>query len=251
MSLGLLGQYGSVESSSEVSDSDEEQPATRNDRDTTAPGVSRESSLPADRGRSPPSGGCCDPLQLCGVAGGKHSSTDPLSLAGDSESDSTSEEEEEEDSSEEYKPQVEEPHVSLPLPDLDQTSSSSHSVSSVFSNPFREAEKAKMAILNQHVDFDNPKTRQPKSKLRHTAHPTKKHSSQRHKRFRHSDADREDLSPGDLLFDESDSSLLTRQSEGGGKRRRAGVGNALEPSKQVMRHHKDIQARERPWTLQQ
>ena len=222
MSLGLLGQYGSG-SESEISDSDDERFRTcSNDPESNNNPPLTSSSEPCMKGVSS--------TEVPTLETHIYASPDPLdhrTHMSDPESDSGS------DSSEEVKsldPQDLKPQTTpLPLPDLGQKISGS-----VFSNPYKEAEEARLAILKQHVDFDSPKfttsrlMRRPRGMV-----------------CEFGDEGRV-LSPGDALFDDKDSSLAQTR----GKRKyRSGVGNSLMPSKKVLKMHKQIQAKERPWTM--
>ena len=50
---------------------------------------------------------------------------------------------------------------------------------------------------------------------------------------------------GEELFDDKDSSILAKKP----RKHRSGVGDSLMPPKKFMKQHREIQARERPWTL--
>ena len=218
MSLGLLGQYGSG-SESEISDSDDERFRTC--------GTDPESNNPPPTSSSEP---CMKGVSSTEMPTLETHSYDPLdhrTCTSDPESDSGS------DSSEDVRspdPQDLKPQSTpLPLPDLGQKISGS-----VFSNPYKEAEEARLAILKQHVDFDSPKfttnrlMRRPRGMVCEFGD------------------EGQVLSPGDALFDDKDSSLAQTR---GKRKHRSGVGNSLMPSKKVLKMHKQIQAKERPWTM--
>ena len=69
----------------------------------------------------------------------------------DSASSSSEDSEGEGDELEREASDKEKTSVPLPLPDLDRLTSPSATPSSVFSNPYKEAEEAKLAILKRHV----------------------------------------------------------------------------------------------------
>ena len=150
-------------------------------------------------------------------------SDDPLALAVGSDSTSSSDEESADVCSSSPSP----PLSSLPLPNLE--AAVAHSV---FSNPYQEAEEKKMAALKKHGDFNQlqtPDKRVSRKRPRPlTAKPTPT------------------CGPGDLLFDEQDSSV-GRQLP---RKHRSGAGRGLVPPKRAMRMHRTAQAKERPWTLQ-
>ena len=131
----------------------------------------------------------------------------------------------------------------LPLPDLDRLTSPSATLSSVFSNPYKEAEEAKLAILKRHVSElapDEPQHHRTKYRKRNRgvasggrgfseATPT-------------GDGNRLDL------FGEDDSSV----SEFGVERKRkqrSGVSGTMVPPKKYLKSYEKIQAEERPWTV--
>lgn len=222
MSLGLLGQYGSG-SESEISDSDDERfRSCGNDPESDNKPLPTSSSELCIKGVSS--------TEIPTLGTHVYTSGDPLdhrTHTSDPESDSGS------DSSEDVRspdPQDPKPQSTpLPLPDLGQKISGS-----VFSNPYKEAEEARLAILKQHVDFDSPKfttsrlMRRPRGMVCEFGD------------------EGQVLSPGDALFDDKDSSLAQTR---GKRKHRSGVGNSLMPSKKVIKMHKQIQAKERPWTM--
>lgn len=227
MSLGLLGQYGSG-SESEISDSGDEQ------FQTYGTSSSNTAEIGKPTGNSDP---CAETSPRTATKTCNHGMdvhADPLDQRtytsdSDSESDSNSSDSVTSPDSEEFKSEL----VPLPLPDLGQKISTS-----VFSNPYKEAEEARLAILKQHVDFDGPKL-------------TTERCLKKPRRTVQSDSSVRDegqiLSPGDLLFDDRDSSLARTR---GKRKHRGGVGNSLMPSRKVVKMHKQMQARERPWTLE-
>jgi len=227
MSLGLLGQYGSG-SESEISDSDDEQFQTYGTTSTNTAEIGKPT------GNSDP---CAETSPRTATKTCNHGMdihADPLDQRTytshpDSESDSNSSDSATSPDSEGFKSEL----VPLPLPDLGQKISTS-----VFSNPYKEAEEARLAILKQHVDFDGPKL-------------TTERRLKKPRRTVQSDSSFRDegqiLSPGDSLFDDRDSSLARTR---GKRKHRGGVGNSLMPSKKVVKMHKQMQARERPWTLE-
>ena len=222
MSLGLLGQYGESGSESEISDSDDERFRTC--------GTDPESNKPSPTGNSEPHMEGVSSTEMLTLGTHSYACGDPLdhrTRTSDPESDSGS------DSSEEVRspdPQeLKSQSTPLPLPDLGQKISGS-----VFSNPYKEAEEARLAILKQHVDFDSPKL------------TTQRLVRKPHGRVCEFRDDGKVLSPGDALFDDKDSSLAQTR---GKRKHRSGVGNSLMPSKKVLKMHKQVQAKERPWTI--
>ena len=212
MSLGALGEYGS---DSSISDSG---------------GEGKEEDLSRTTHKSSPVK-CVDPLHIGGA------------VEGDSDTESSS--------SSASLPLTEDvlpSGPSLPLPDIETivarnvscSGSELHSsaspkstttgqqrdgvevASSVFTNPYDQAEAAKLAILKKHVvDFDKkPATRGPSPPPR-----SKKHSRKRRKPpsvFLEGRG-------GDALFDDNDSSLGKKEHK-----HRCGVSDSLQPPKKYM-----------------
>jgi len=214
MSLGALGEYGSDSSISDSGGEDEE-------RDLS--GTTHKSSTVK----------CVDPLHIGGAD------------VGDSDSESSSNSFSNSPPPTDILPSV----PSLPLPDIEtivarnssysgsellsstnQKSASMggqsdgvESESSVFMNPYEQAEAAKLSILKKHVvEFDKkPATRGPSPPPR-----SKKHSRKRRK-----------PPPGgllegrseDALFDDNDSSLGKKE-----RKHRCGVTDSLQPPKKYM-----------------
>ena len=229
MSLGLLGQYGS-DSDSDISDSDED--------------VNR--SPQAATGQAP-SGGNGDSEQqdtavdITAAQTGATSKAmvgegDPLSH-GVYETNSTDSESESETEDINLAESPEEAPPSLPLPDLDNILAGSREkrTNSVFSNPYKEAEDAKLAILTRHVELSipqQPERRRDKFKRRQKGYA--------------SEATGPVMSTGDQYFDERDSSIHQTMLK---RKHRSGVSDNLMPFKKAMKHHQHVQAKERPWTV--
>ena len=218
MSLGILEEYGSLSSESEISDSDE--PAS-NDRTD-----SHQSE--ADQGTVVDSSHTvtCERPESSAVG-------DPLDYAQGDTSSSDEEQSEEDDGS----PEEKDPSISLPLPDLDHQTS----YSSVFSNPFKEAEEAKLAILKHHVSEFAPVEKQPPPRTRTKNCKGGPGSSTRIIG---------ETTPTDLygLFNADDS--CASEFAGRGKRKkRSGVSDTLMPPKKYLKSYKTVQAKERPWTI--
>lgn len=118
---------------------------------------------------------------------------------------------------------------SLPLPEFHRIHSGKvePNPGSVFSNPYKEAEDAKLAILQKHVALASAEDKDEKRKFR--------------RRRRQKPVVKE----GDGNFDEHDSSLKRNQY----KRVKSGLSDGLVPSQKYMKFHKQVQAKERPWTL--
>ena len=214
MSLGALGQYGS---DSSISDSGEED--------------CEESSQKVDESTSV---ACMDPLSLGG---------NPNESASDSDSSSHSLPVTPPDAS---------PPPALPLPNIDGivTNNASYSGSdlhasalcasknkasidqagggqldenrsSVFTNPYEQAEAAKLAMLKKHVvEFDKkPATRGPS--------PPPRSRKQYKKRKPSFDSVKDEAA----LFDDNDSSLSIQKVH----KHRSGVTDSLEPPKKYMK----------------
>lgn len=245
MSLGLLGGYGSDSASgSEISDSDGE--ATHSEvvepASDCAGSESRDPSCtqrhdvehPAAAGGEEEGESACNQPQSLSYYGLGMSD----SLLGCVDSDSSSKsvdegEEEGEGSADEYRD-----HSPLPLPDLD---GSKKIVSSVFSNPYMEAEEAKLAVLKQHVDLShNQETKQDRRRRPKWSKRGKCHSSH--------GASFDESSPlggrGEQWFDEKDSSRGPER----GRKHRSGLTETLMPPKKFMKSHQKMQSHERPWT---
>ncbi len=232
MSLGLLGEYGSGQSGSEISDSDEEPVHLGLSGENASESVSLSGTGPAVVASSEAADSSCNPTVLAG--NGSHavssSTADPLNQGvGDCDTDSDSS-----DSGSEYEENSTSgsraPAVSLPLPDLDALLGSSHHgnparETSVFSNPYRAAEEAKLAVLKRHVELteisDKPKERR-----------RRKHAPQSHS---------QPTGHRGALFDD--------QGSEGKRKHRGGVGDGLAPTKKFMKLHQHLQAQERPWTV--
>ena len=221
MSLGLLGEYGSHSSGS---DSDSELKSVSKGR------TNRHQSL-ADQDANSLTETCKEPKSS--TAG------DPLDYSQGDTSSSDEEHSEEDDGS----PEEKNPSVSLPLPDLDQLTSQTGitSSSSVFSNPFKEAEEAKLAILKRHVSEFAPVEKQPPPRTR-----TKNYCKGGHRSRRTIG----EITPTDPhgLFNNDDSCVS--EFAGHGKRKqRSGVSNTVMPPKKYLKSYETVQAKERPWTI--
>ena len=179
------------------------------------------------------------PVSSCG--GGEEGRGDSYGLSGeggdliDSSSSSEEEEEEEEGSECEKRGKIRE-RSPLPLPILD---GSARVTTSVFSNPYRDEEEAKLDILRQHVDLSQHI--EPKKKWQ------RKWSTKRGKRGRQDSNFQAfgDLISGDQRWNDGDSPV---SPDGRQRRHRSGVGESLEPPKKYMKMHHKIQQQERPWT---
>ena len=247
MSLGLLGDYGS---GSEISDSDgefEQASSDRNDKQNSA-----KNDNDAIRSRT-------EPLAKVG-SGGNEGEThekegDPLSYIQDDASTS----DDNSDSSESIPSDEKDTPVPLPLPDLDQlTSPTGHgtiSVSSVFSNPYKEAEEAKLSMLKRHV-LDFAPDEKPSSRER-TKHHKFKGGRGNKRTPRHGSGLAGDATPTDVteqgpqrLFNDDDSCAAMDEVTHGGKRKqRSGVSSTLVPPKKYLKSYGKAQVEERPWTV--
>ena len=217
----MLGEYGSVSSGSEISDSDDEFEPASSDRTDTHHSLADQSTVPATLTGS---------LTCKGLKSG-----DPLDYAqGDTLSSS-----EEDSEGDNRSTKEKDPSVPLPLPDLYQLTSPT-GASSVFSNPFKEAEDAKLAILRRHVSEFSPDEKQPPSQRR-----TKRHGSRRGKSRAVGETTPTD--PHGLFND--DDSCVSEVGVRGKRKQRSGVGNMLMPPKKYLKSYEMIQAKERPWTV--
>jgi hypothetical protein len=249
MSLGLLGSYDSD------SDSEGAETGERGVR-TTSVGASSEvhTELPHDTDAKP-----CEsvstnvrdtviPAHCTGATGTEEvvetEKTDSPAVSyglsgegdlidSDSSNSPSSDEEGEEECEDGGKIREKSP---LPLPVLD---GSDKIPASVFSNPYREAEEARLAVLKQHVD------------LSHHVEPSRKQRRKWSKRgkFRggHLQAcESGGLSSGNQCWDDRDSPMGV--GGGMGRKHRSGVGDGLQPPKKFMKIHQKIQSKERPWT---
>ena len=140
MSLGILEEYGSLSSESEISDSDGELEPASNDRTDSHQSEAHQGTV-VDGSHT----ATCERPESSAVG-------DPLDYAQGDTSSSDEEHSEEDDGCSD-------------LPDLDcQTGMTS--CSSVFLNPFKEAEEAKLAILKHHVSEFAPVEKQPPPRTR-------------------------------------------------------------------------------------
>ena len=257
MSLGLLDSYDSDDS-----DSDGAERGGRDEGGVSVEGLSEVRTEPPCESDA----GFCEsastdktaasetvitdvPTHYTGVAGNdetieKHRTDTPVisyGLSGeggdlvDSGSSSSQPSDEEEECEDGGKIRERSP---LPLPVLD---GSEKVASSVFSNPYREAEEARLAVLKQHVELSHHE--EPREKRR------RKWSKRGKFRGRHSQDQSSEsggLSSGNRFWDDRDSPM----GPGGGMQRkhRSGVGESLQPPKKYMKIHQKIQSVERPWT---
>ncbi len=114
----------------------------------------------------------------------------------------------------------------LPLPDFEGPPQSKEK-SSVFSNPYLEAEKERLTVLKHHVGEFTPEVKEDKRRGR------------RGKR-----RGRGGMAFGHMTDDDSKSVLGPRKT-------RCGVGDTLKPAKKYMKLHTKIQREESPWTHSQ
>ena len=200
MSLGLLDGYGSDDSNTSLSP-----PSLEQDN--------KECDPPADNSSAAPSKNFFDDQFEADSSSDESDSEDGGSLPADDEPAAV--------------PEV------LPLPDL--VSLTQPTAASVFSNPYKMAEEAKLAVLTRHVNLTPAelpeKQRQKKPRF---SRRRKQHSS-------------DDLSEQQGLFDDKDSSLRPQQP----KKVRSGIAPGLVPGKKYMKTYRKIQETERPWTLSQ
>lgn len=276
MSLGLLGEY---DTDSDISYSDDDQSGV-NTKQQASGDTLRTSEAPTDDSKLRVS----PPLQV------DYTNTDPFGINsehGSTLADDPSSSECESDKSTPSSP----PHPlnPLPLPDLlrvDTVDSdvsgaavekNSYSHSSVFSNPYREAEEERMSILKHHVKELAPEEKKERKRYSRRGKNRGKYSSitpssdthqspaapvyypshsqtlpSKPREETHERADHHTgagFSVGDELFDEND---RYRESEVQGKRKhRSGVSDSLVPPKKFMKVHSRIRTHERPWSTHQ
>ena len=127
---------------------------------------------------------------------------------------------------------------SLPLPDLSRIHSgvAQAQPGSVFSNPFRDAEEAQLAVLKKHVELTEVRVVEADEEERRQARLGKKRRTR----------SRPPTQAGGKgeMFDENDSSIKTQV-----KKVRAGMPSGLTPSKKFMKAYHQSQSQERPWTM--
>ena len=257
MSLGLLGDYGS---GSEISDSDgeyEQGSSDRNDNRTENNNTSSKTEPLMDR--------CSDTNEGESASAGKEIRGDPLSYIQEDESSS-----DDDSSSDEDTPSGDndDTAVPLPLPDLDQLASptsqlaAAASFTSVFSNPYKEAEEAKLAMLKRHVsDFaPDEKPSQQERTRRHKCRGSRggKKSEAPEHRSKHALGGCSSTE-SQRLFNDDDSCVVmgaevARHHGGGGgvkRKQRSGVTSTLVPPKKYLKSYGKAQAEERPWTVNQ
>lgn len=241
-SLGMLGEYGSVSSGSDLSDSDDEfEPKVKHPK--------RDHSKIAEKSLL----SNCDRLEPSAAEERLEPSVqgDPLNYSQGDVSSSDSDEQSEEDRSH-RKTEEEETASPLPLPDLSQlTGQTGHIGSSVFSNPFKEAEDAKLAMLKRHVSefAADEKPTSSRSRTRHRSRGS--HGNNRTRRSDHVTVD--EATPTfnrdpDRLFNDDDS-CVSESVQQGKRKKRSGVGNTLVPPKRFLKSYEKTRAEERPWTV--
>ena len=210
MSLRLLGEYGS--DSSEGEESPQTTPSNTNPPPSRTPPETADSANPPSE---------------------QVTQYDPFGISTPLDDVNTSSSESESDKSEEIATPPEQDGT-LPLPDLEAPLSGAHkkSGSSVFSNPYKDAEEERLSVLKHHVKEFAPEVREDKRRQRR----------QRGRRGRQSQT----LPPG-TLFDDNDSSA-SGEGRLGRRKVRSGVGDSLLPPKKFMKAHSQLQAQEKPWT---
>ena len=127
---------------------------------------------------------------------------------------------------------------SLPLPELGRIHSgvTRAQPGSVFSNPFRDAEEAQLAVLKKHVELTEVRVVEADEEERRQARLGKK------RRTRSRPAAQKGCA--EEMFDENDSSIKTQV-----KKVRSGMPSGLTPSKKFMKAYHESQSKERPWTV--
>ena len=244
MSLGLLGDYGS---GSEISDSDgelEQASSDRNDKQNSA-----KNDNDAIRSRT-------EPLAKVGIGGNEGETPekegDPLSYIQDDASTSG----DDSDSSESI-PSDEDTPVPLPLPDLDQltspTGQGTISFSSVFSNPYKEAEEAKLSMLKRHVsDFAPDEKPSSRERTKHHKYRGGRGNKRTPRHGLASDTtptDDNERGPQRLFNDDDSCAAMDEVTHGGKRKQRSGVSSSLVPPKKYLKSYGKAQVEERPWTV--
>ena len=120
----------------------------------------------------------------------------------------------------------------LPLPQLNKIHSGivEATPGSVFSNPYREAEDAKLAILKHHVALA------PSEEKKEEKNDVKFKRGRKRKQGEGPEAD---------FFDKHDSGIKRDKLN----RVKAGAPQGLLPSQKYMKNYQQHQAKERPWTM--
>jgi hypothetical protein len=247
MSLGLLDDYGSDSGSEEPPDSPDGTGDGEGDRSKDKLKLDVQPSNPTDAtiktcvhvsntGKEKKVvddegiGNTDSPrLTLFGLSGeGDTLDTDT------SDSDTSGEDEEEGDNGGE----IARERSPLPLPVLD---GSDTLASSVFSNPYREAEAARLAVLTQHVGLSEPPPRKE----------GRKRSRGRGKGGRQRDRPRSEPGQGggDSNWTDGDSPVGMGGGRGG-RKHRSGVTESLQPPRKYLKTHTKIRHKEQPWTAQ-
>ena len=246
MSLGLLGDYGS---GSEISDSDGEFEQASSDKNNKKNLAKCDND--AIRSRT-------EPLAKVG-SGGNEGETpkkegDPLSYIQDNSSSS----DDNSDSINEDTPSDEkDTPVPLPLPDLDQlTSPTGHgtiSFSSVFSNPYKEAEEAKLSMLKRHVsDFALDEKPSSRERTKHHKYRGGRGNKRTPRHGLASDAtptDDTERGPQRLFNDDDSCAVMNEVTHRGKRKQRSGVSSSLVPPKKYLKSYGKAQVEERPWTV--
>lgn len=210
MSLGLVGEYNSDDSSTGT-------PPPNNDTETPPPKIdTRTTSISVSECNSSPEN--------------KKSYFDE-NFSDDSTDASSDESCDNEELPEEVPSVVYPP---LPLPDLQRLHSGKVEATpgSVFSIPYKEEEDAKLAVLKKHVT------------LAPTEEPAKE--EKRHRRMRRKRYNKPLTEGGETgMFNDQDSSIRSKNIN----KVRTGLSQGLIPSQKYMKLHQKQQANERPWTL--
>ena len=132
------------------------------------------------------------------------------------------------------------PASPLPLPDLE---GSEKNPSSVFSNPYREAEEAKLAVLKQHVALSQAEEASRDNRRRGRW-------SRRGRGRTHRRETGEIASPlggreeSNQWFDDKDASRGGTELR---QKHKSGLTGTLMPPKKFMKSHQEIRSREHPW----
>ena len=262
MSLGLLGDYGSE---SEISDSDGEYEQASGDRNDNQSSIKSDNTTSTFKTEP-----LIGKMSCSSVTEGESKSAgregDPLNYIDGDASSSNNDSSSDEDSRPDDRDTA---IVPLPLPDLDQlTSPSSQETTttfrSIFSNPYKEAEEAKLSMLKRHVsDFapdEKPSSQQERSK-HHRFKGNRGNKGSRAPNRRGSELLASDAThtlggtDSQRFFNDDDSSAVSEGGElahhhrGVKRKQRSGVSSTLVPPKKYLKSYGRAQTEERPWTV--
>ena len=128
----------------------------------------------------------------------------------------------------------------LPLPDLE---GSEKNPSSVFSNPYREAEEAKLAVLKQHVALSQAE--EASQDRRRRGKWSRRGRGRAHRRETGEiTSPLGDRGESNQWFDDKDASKGGQEVR---RKHRSGLTGTLLPPKKFMKSHHEIRSHEHPW----